>query len=259
MRRLLLLLSLFAAAAEAQDAAALRARHAALQGQLANNSFGRALHVESSASDSRHKGEVYAVIQHPYAAVAAGLGRAASWCAVLTLQVNIKRCEATGDALAAYVTRRPRDSAEDAHRIDFRFEAAARDEDYLRVALRAEDGPVGTRDYEIVLQAAPLDARRSFLHLSYAYRLGWMARLAMDVYLAGPGRDKRGFSVEGGPRGIVERNAMRYYLAVNAYLAWTELEPRLGQWYTDIARYPQLREEVTLEEYVEMKRRQASG
>ena len=44
-----------------------------------------------------------------------------------------------------------------------------------------------------------------------------MARLAMDAYLAGAGRDKRGFSVDGGDaRGVVERSAMRYYLATEA-------------------------------------------
>jgi hypothetical protein len=201
---------------------------------------------------------VYAVIDQPYAVVAAGLSRAANWCAILTLQVNIKRCEAAPAGIAAHVTRRPRDSVEDAHRIDFQFQPAAPREDYLRVALRAAEGPVGTHDYEIVLQAAPLDARRSFLHLSYAYQLGWMARLAMDAYLYGPGRDKRGFSVEGGPRGIVERNAMRYYLAVDAFLSAPDLESRLRRWYTETTRYPQLREEVSLEQYVEMKRRQAA-
>jgi hypothetical protein len=259
MVRILIALLLCAGAAQARDAAHMRERHAALQSHFVDSPFGRALHVESDTSDSRHKGEVYAVIDRPYAVVAAGLARATSWCAILTLQVNIKHCEAIPGGLAAHVTRRARDSVEDAHRIDFRFEAAARREDYLRVALRADEGPVGTRDYEIVLQAAPLDARRSFLHLSYAYKLGWMARLAMDAYLAGPGRDKKGFTVDGGPRGVVERNAMRYYLAVDAFLGARALETRLRRWYAETMRYPQLREEISLEQYVEMKRSQGPG
>jgi hypothetical protein len=81
-----------------------------------------------------------------------------------------------------------------------------------------------------------------------------MARTAMDVYLAGAGRNKRGFSVEGGERGVVERAAMRYYLGVEAYLSSQKnLEARLRSWYTATARYPQLREVVDLEEYVAMK------
>ena len=101
--------------------------------------------------------------------------------------------------------------------------------------------------------------------MSYAYTLGTMARFAMDAYLAGPGRDKRGFSVDGGERGVVERTTMRYFLAVEAYLASLgapppqRLEARLRSWYGAISRYPQLRENVGADEYVEMKRREAAG
>ena len=243
----------------AQDAAALRARHAELKKQLDHNPFARALHVDSNAEGSTHKGEIHAVIEQPYKTVAAGLGSARHWCEILALQVNVKRCDATDDAINAFITRRSRDSVDDAHRIEFRFEAPARGADYLHVALRAATGPVGTRDYEILVQAAPLDAKRTFMHMTYAYKLGSMARLAMEAYLAGSGRDKKGFTVDGGPRGVVERSATRYYLAVDAFLAAPDLEPRLRRWYTETARYPQLREQITLEQYVEMKRRQASG
>lgn len=262
MVRALIVFALIAGPAQAQDAAALRARHSALQAKLADNPFGRALHVESSTSGGAHRGEIHAVIEQPYKVVAAGLGRAARWCEILLLQVNIKRCEATDDALAAHITRKPRDTVDQAHRIDFGF-TARQSIDYLNAALRAPTGPVGTRDYAIVVQAAPLDARRTLLHMSYAYKLGTMARLAMDAYLAGPGREKYGFSVVGrengrpvyvdGVRGVVERNSMRYYLAVEAYLASQVLEPRLRRWYSEATRYPQLREEITLEQYLQMK------
>jgi hypothetical protein len=264
--------------AQAQDAAALRARHAALHEQLANNPFGRSLHVESSSSGGTHKGEIHAVIEQPYRVVAPALARAAHWCDILTLQVNVKRCNASddggGETLAALITRKPREPAESAYRVEFRYNATA-SADYLQVALRARSGPVGTRDYEIRLEAAPLDSRRTFMHMSYAYTLGSMARLAMDAYLAGAGRDKVGFSVvdrrpDGRPvyvdgvRGVVERSAMRYYLAIEAHLESLgappaqRLEARLRRWYAASARYPQLREAVSLDEYVEMKRREAS-
>jgi hypothetical protein len=261
---LLFALLVLSAPALAQDAAALRQRHAQVQARLAENPFGRALHVDSDTSSSRHKGEIHAVVDQPYQAVASGLKKPAHWCEILTLQVNIKRCDAAGNAIAAFITRKPRQTVEDAHRIDFQFQNGAERADYLQVALRAETGPVGTRDYEIVVQVAPLDEKRTLMHMSYAYKLGAMARLAMDAYLAGPGREKYGFSVVGkqpdgraqyvdGTRGIVERNAMRYYLAVDAYLGAPQLEPRLRRWYSETARYPQLREEVTLDQYVQMK------
>ena len=266
--------------AAAQDAGSLRARHAALKEQLVNNPFGRSLHVESTTSGAAHKGEIYAVIEQPYGVVAPALARAAHWCDILALQVNVKRCNASddvaGETLAAFITRKPRDPVESAHRVDFRYNLFSASADYLHVALTSPSGPVGTRDYAIRLEAAPLDSRRTFMHMSYAYTLGAMARFAMDAYLAGAGRDKFGFSIvdrlpDGRPvyvdgvRGMVERNAMRHFLAIEAHLdslgtpSAQRLEARLRRWYAATARYPQLRETVGADEYVEMKRREADA
>ena len=220
-------LALVCAAAQAQDARTLLERHAALEKQLADNPFGRALHVESTAAGGRQKGEIHAVIDQPYRVVAPALARPADWCEILRLQVNVKGCKPSTETIAAFITRKARDAVDSAHRIDFRFHAAATSADYLQVALNSASGPVGTRDYEIRLEAAPLDSRRTFIRMSYAYTLGTMARLAMDAYLAGAGRDKVGFSVverlpDGRPvyvdglRGVVERSSMRYYLAIEA-------------------------------------------
>jgi hypothetical protein len=261
---------------DAQDASALRARHAALTEQLANSGFGRPVHVESSIAGSAHKGEIFAVIERPFSVVAPALARPAQWCEVVTLQVNIKRCEASDQAMRTAITRRAHDSVDSAHPVDFRFQRAAASADYVHVLLDAPSGPVGTRDYAIRLEAAPLDARRTFVHMSYAYTLGTMARFAMDAYLAGAGRDKVGFSVvertaDGQPvyvdgmRGVVERTAMRYFLAAEAYLdslgepADKRLDARLRRWYAAITRYPQLRERLGPDEYVEMKRREATA
>jgi hypothetical protein len=248
-------------AAQAQDAGALRARHATLQKQLAENPFGRPLHVDSNVDGGKHKGQIFAVVDKPYRVVAPALARPPGWCDILTLQVNIKRCSSSGDeALSAFITRKPRDTVDGAHRVDFGFEPAPSANEYLRVRLSAAAGPVGTRNYEIVLQAAPLDAQRTLIDMSYAYTLGSMARAAMSAYLAGPGGEKPGFTVDGGERGVIERGAMRYYLAIEAFLkSPDDLEPRLHHWYTATTRYPQLRERVGLEEYVAMKRREAAG
>lgn len=266
LRTLVLVVLLAAGTADAQDAAALRARHAALKEQLAKNAFARPLHVESAVSGGMHKGQIYAVLGHSYSAVAQALARPANWCEILTLQVNIKRCDASGHAgMTAFITRKARDSVDNAQQVDFRFERATASADYLQIVVNAPSGPVGTRDYEIRLEAVALDAQRTFMHLSYTYTLGLMARAAMDAYLAGSGRDKRGFSVEGGERGVVERAAMRHYLAIEAYLGSLaaplekRFETRLRDWYAATARYPQLREEVGADEYVEMKRREASA
>ena len=275
-RAALLCLAFLPALALAHDASALRARHAALQKPLADNPFGRPLHVESAVSGGRQQGEIHAVLDHPYSLVAPALEQTVHWCEILTLQVNVKGCIPSNGTIAAFITRKARDAVDGAHRIDFRFQVAPAASDYLQVALSSPTGPVGTRDYEIRLQATPLDAKRTFIHLSYAYTLGTMARVAMDAYLMGAGRDKVGFSVvdrqpDGRPiyvdgaRGVVERSAMRYYLAIESTTEALVLPPaqrldaRLRDWYSAITRYPQLREQVGAEEYLTMKRREASA
>ncbi|HUG79469.1 MAG TPA: hypothetical protein VML57_18465 [Burkholderiales bacterium] len=260
-------------ASPAQDAEALRARHEALREELADNQFGRPLHVESSGASGRQEGEIFAAIETPYGTVGPALERMEHWCDILLLPVNVKYCESsagTADTLSIFVARKPYDALDEAYRVDFSYQAAAASTDYLHVALRSPSGPFGTRDYRISLQAAPLDARRTFLHMSYSYRPGIAARMAMRFYLATSGRDKVGFSVvdrlpDGRPvyvdgvRGVVERNTMRYYLAVEAYLGalneprGQRLEKRLRDWHAAIERHPQLRE-LERDEYLKLKR-----
>src|ERR1044071_9765513 len=111
MRSCLLTLLLFGTGVLAQDA---------------GNPFGRTLHVQSTAVGGAHKGEIRAVIDQPYGVVATALARPEHWCDILTLQVNIKRCEPSSAALVAFIARKPRVRVADTHRIDFRFEAAKR-------------------------------------------------------------------------------------------------------------------------------------
>jgi hypothetical protein len=264
---------------QAQDAQALRARHAALRAQLADNPFGRPLYVESSQNAGEHKGAIYAVMEQPFKRVGAALRHAAQWCDVLILQANVKNCEAAsnggGETLSIFVARKPTDSPDRAYRTDFSYDVPAAGADYLHVALNAPEGPLGTTDYRIRLEAAPLDQNRTFLHLAYSYTLRGAARMGMNMYLGTSGRDKVGFSVVGrtpdgrpvhvgGVRGVVERNTMRYYLAVEAYLgtldapAAERIEKRLRAFHAGLERYPLQLHELKLAEYLEIKRRDAS-
>ena len=257
----------------AKDAEVLRARHATLRAELADNEFGRPLHVESSATSV----EVYATVGQPFGAVRPALRRMQHWCDILILPVNVKYCETSGagadDTLSIFIARKPADPLDEAYRVDFSYQIAAASNDYLHVVLSAPAGPFGTRDYRISLQAAPLDTRRTFLHMSYSSTPGVAARMAMRLYLATSGRDKVGFSVvdrrpDGRPvyvdgvRGVVERNTMRYYLAVEAYLGalneprGQHLEKRLRDWHAAIERHPQLRE-LERDEYLRLKRWEA--
>jgi hypothetical protein len=140
----------------------------------------------------------------------------------------------------------------------------------VAVQLDAVDGPYDTRDYRLLAEAIPLDSRRTFLHMGYALSHGATSAFAMQLYLGTVGRDKVGFTrlepgggndegFVGGMRGVVERNTMRYYLAIDAYLdslaapAGQQLEKRLQLWFDATERYPRQLHEVARDAYLRMK------
>src|SRR2546427_448534 len=79
------------------SAAPLRAKYTELTKQLSNNQFQRALYLDSVESSDDLKGEIYAVVDYPFATVNGALNNSAHWCDVLILHVNIKYCHASGN------------------------------------------------------------------------------------------------------------------------------------------------------------------
>ena len=263
--------------ARAQDAPSLKARHEALREALSGNAFQRPLVLESSEREDSLQGDIYARIDLPMAAVAPALTGIDHWCEIVMLHLNVKQCRVgdprAADALQLIIGQKHDQPLEQAYRFGFAYRVVASRPDYLQVQLTADEGPLGTSRYRIMLELAALDERRSFLHLSYSYGYGLVARVAMRAYLATIGRDKVGFSVVGrgvdgqpvyiaSTRGVVERNTMRYYLAVESYLGALsvppaqQLEKRLADWHAGVERYPLQLHELDLGEYLALKRAQ---
>lgn len=271
---LLLVLIALPAAAPAQDGPTLRARHEALLGALARNQFGRPLYLESSEADATLRGDVFARVAEPFAVVGPALRHMDNWCDILTLHENVKHCRASPAAgtLSLNVGRKLDQPLADTYRFEFAHEVTATP-GYLQVALSAADGPLGTSRYRIVLEATALEEGRSFLHLSYSYAHSLAARWATLVYLATAGGARVGFSIVGtrsggqpvyigGTRGMVERNAMRCQLAIEAYLgalpapAAERRERRLQDWHAAVERHALQLHEFALDDYLAMKRRE---
>ena len=98
-------------------------------------------------------------------------------------------------------------------------------------------------------------------------------RANIDAYLGTLGRDKVGFTVVGrladgqprhvgGMRGVVERNSMRYYLAIEAFLGaraspgQSRAEKSFRDWVAAIERYPRQLHDMEQGEYLAMKRKE---
>ncbi|MGJ3704566.1 hypothetical protein [Variovorax sp. AFSI2.2] len=264
----------------ASAADALRATHQRMSGKLGRSSFGRPIQLDSQETPSGLQGDIHAVVDHSLPAISAALKQSSQWCELLTLHVNNRRCRAGTtpqgqDMLTLFVVRRYDKPVEQAFELPFVYRVASATPEYLSVEMNAASGPLGTSNYRVTLEAVALDERRSFLHFSYSYDHNMMVRMATQAYLATFGRNKVGFTVEGkgadgqpeyirGLRGLVERNAMRYFLTLDAYLSsgtGASAERRERRWYAAAEQYPRQLHEIDLETYLAIKRedRQRDG
>jgi hypothetical protein len=263
--------------AHANSAAALHARYVALLSRLDHNQFGKPLYLNSGETADSATGDIYARMDYPFATLRAALSDAGHWCDILILHVNTKYCRAwpgsQGAVVDVSIGRKYDEPLDKAYRVDFAYRVAAQTENYLQLRLDADAGPFGTHDYRIALEAVPLDGGRSFIHFSYSYAYGVVGRLALQAYLATIGRSKVGFAVSGtgsggqpvhigGIRGLVERNTMRYYLAIEVFLGamavptQERLEKRLRAWFAATERHALQLHEVEQGEYLDMKRKE---
>lgn len=262
--------------ASGSSAPDLRAKFDQLGPSLQSNAFRRPLVIDSSESSGQVRGDVYAVVEHPFTKVQQALRDPARWCDVMILHPNTKQCESppTGQSvLKVAIGKKLEQPAEDAYPLNLSYSLASSAPDYFQVQLRAAEGPLGTSNYRFVVEAVSLPNNRSFIHLSYSYASSMAGHLATKAYLATAGRSKVGFSRTGtddqgkpvyigGVRGAVERNAMRYYLAIDACLqsmdapADQRFDRRLKRFLASMEQYPRQLHEMDGDTFLDIKRRQ---
>lgn len=240
------------AASPATQGDALRARYAARNIE-AGSPFGIPLHIASEQREHTLEGDIDSRLDHRFTEVREVLRERSRWCEIMILHPNVTHCRvAAGDAAGGERINVRLGRA--GHEVVFAFKTTAMTDDYLDVRLEAAEGPAGTTDYRIRVEAAPL-ADRTVLHLAYAHGYGPRARLALEAYFNTLGRDKVGFTIvgrdaDGTPRyvdrlrGGLERNAVRYYLAIRSYLeaiaqpASRRLEQGLQNYVAYTKRWP---------------------
>jgi len=273
LRAVAALTVLIAGSAAHAGAADLLAGYLQVRERLAAGPPGIPIHVKASARGDVRSATVYGLVGQPFTALRAALSQPDDWCAFLPLNQNVKACAwrsaDDGAAVSLYVGRKHYQPPEAAMRVDGALRVVESAGDYVRVALHAEQGPLGSADYRIVIEAAPRP-EGTLVRLRWSYRTSWRSRMATEAYLATVGRDKVGFTVVGrdpsgrphfvsGVEGVIERNAVRYYLALEAFLDTARLPPpeRLGAslrtWYAYTERHPRQLRELSRRDYLHAK------
>lgn len=201
--------------------------------RLEKNSFGLPLFINSLEQDDKVHVDVYGVFDYPFSTVAGGLNRPANWCDIVSLHPNVKACtyrEQSGTwLLTFYFGNKDYQTPEESRQVTYNFRNIDQKKGYLDIVLSADAGPFGTEDHRMRFEALPLDGSKTFIHVSYEYSDSITLRLATKAYFATIGRGKVGFTVTGtdkigkpvyigGPRGAIERNAVRYYFAIQSFM-----------------------------------------
>jgi hypothetical protein len=258
------------------NAAQLRNQYQELRDHAQSGPFGLPLRVQSDDRDDQVSAEVYGIIEHPVEAVKAALSSPASWCEFAPLHLNVKACTfqalSQETFLTLYLGQKYYQTPERASSQMYQFAVHAVEPDFVSVGLSAPKGIFGTTAHRFELEAAGVDGR-TVVVLRSSYVPSVVTRVMTAIYLATVGRNRVGFSREDtGPatspryvkgfKGLVERSAMRYYLAFEAFLDFESLpvdqrfEASINAVYDLIDHYPTQLHDMEKAEYLDAKRRE---
>ena len=242
--------------------------------KLETNSFGLPLFLESFEQADRVHVDVYGIFDYPFSSVVSVLSVPANWCDIVSLNPNVKACtyrELPGEwLLTFYIGRKVYQPPEDTRQVIYHYRNVDQQQKYLDIMLNADAGPFGTKDHRMSFEALALDGEKTFIHVSYSYSDSIALRLAGKAYFATLGWRKVGFTVTGtdrngkpvyigGPRGAIERNAVRYYLAIQSFmntLRYPEknrFSMRTSEWYDLTTRYRKQLFDLDRKDYLTFK------
>jgi hypothetical protein len=242
--------------------------------KLERNSFGFPLFLESFEQNDRVNVDVYGIFDYPFSSVVSALKVPANWCDIVSLHPNVKACtfrELPGAwLLTFYIGRKVYQPPELTRQVIYHCRSVDQQQGYLDIILSADAGPFGTKDHRMRFEALSLDGGRTFVHVSYAYSDSVVLHLAEKVYFATLGWGKLGFTVTGtdrngkpvyigGPRGAVERNAVRYYFAIQAFMNTlrypeeSRFSMTTSEWYDLTNRYRKQLFEMDKKDYLTFK------
>ena len=241
---------------------------------LENNAYGIPVYIHSKDENNTMTGVIYGVIHHPFDVVSQSLTVPANWCEIAPLHLNIKACTYQQlnkqCQLTFYSGRKFYEKADDVYQLVYQFDLKAQSRDFIHISLSAYEGPAGTSDYHLNVKAIPLGKSSSFIYFNYSYQYNFITSMGMGTYLATLGRGKVGFSITrkdekdkplyvDGVHGIIERNSVRYYLAIQSYLDTLHIKSqdhftaRINKWFDLTEKHHLQLYEMDKKDYMEYK------
>lgn len=242
--------------------------------KLETSSFGLPLVVESFELNDRVHVDVYGIFDYRFSSVVNSLKVPANWCDIVSIHPNVKACtyRELPDSwlLTFYPGSKEYQPPEKKRQVRYQYRIAAQQQGYLDIILAADAGPFGTKNHRMRFEAVPLSGRRTFVHVSYTYSDSVALRLAAKVYFATLGRGKVGFTVSGadgngnpeyigGPRGALERSAVRYYFAIQSFMDTlhfpeeNRFNMRISEWHNLTTRFRKQLFDLNKNEYLAFK------
>lgn len=255
------------------DAQVLLLQYQQIKEKLLKSPFNAPLYMQSEDGEKWLNAEVYGIIERPFETLTRSLAVPSNWCKFVPLSLNIKYCtyQTRGgqSLLTFYIGHKYFQSPTSALELIYQYQLKHIDDSYFHVLLSADKGLLGSRFYSIRLEAIPLN-NSIFVRFKISYQPSLVTRLATAAYLATLGRHKVGFSVSShdekgrvvyvqGVKGIIERNIMRYYLALRAFVDTMELpveerfKARLEYWFHGTEIYQKQLFEMERGEYLRIK------
>lgn len=270
------MLGLLTSTGAADSASLLREKYPTFVAQVQAQGNHFPFYIESAHNGDNLRADVYVQVNYPVSLLAEVLILPRMWCEFMPLNLNIKACTYrvhTGKSeLRLYAGRKFYQTPAESYLLQYQFQVIKQQKDNFVVVLTAPEGPFGSRNYVILVEAISVDDH-SFLRIHVSYDTSYWSRLLTSTYLGTLGAGKVGFTVieqtaQGEPvyveghRGITERNAMRYYLAMLAFLDTLTVpsEQRFDacteRWFDLTERYHKHLYELDKVDYLETKRRE---
>ena len=254
----------------------LSGRYPELQEAARRGPFGLPLQVHSEERETLVSADIHGIIDQPFRALAATFTEPGGWCDFLVLNPNIKTCtfrrEAQETFLTLYIGSKSYRAPESATEQVYRFLVRVRQPEYAAISLTAPQGMLGTTAHRFEFEAGSV-AGKTVVALSSSFEPSMLSKLLTGIYLSTLGRERIGFSRAAtepgvpagyvrGVKGMIERNVMRYYLALKAFLdagdlpAGRQFEARASLAYDLMDLYPAQLRQMDKSEYLDIKFRE---